>query len=52
MGTARDRVLFSYIGLLLILIQGVLVPIAVKRFDEANCMPAATAAMTIGIGMI
>ena len=34
------------------LIQGVLVPIAVKRFDEAKCTPAATVAMTIGIGMI
>ena len=42
----------SYIGLLLMLIQGVLVPIAVKRFDEAKCTPAATVAMTIGIGMI
>ena len=52
MGTAQDRVHFCYISLLLILIQGVLVPIAVERFDEANCMPAATVAMTIGIGMI
>lgn len=51
-GPRETGYFFSYIGLLLMLIQGVLVPIAVKRFDEAKCTPAATVAMTIGIGMI
>ena len=51
-GPRETGYFFSYIGLLLILIQGVLVPIAVKRFDEVYCIPVATVAMTIGIGMI
>ncbi len=38
--------------MLLVLIQGGLVRVAVKRFDEATCAPAATVAMTVGIGMI
>ncbi len=43
---------FSYIGVLLVLIQGGLVRVAARRFDEASCAPVATIAMMAGVGMI
>ena len=43
---------FAYIGVMLVVVQGGLVRVAVRRFDEARCAPVAIAAMTIGIGMI
>ncbi len=51
-GPRETGYFFAYIGVLLVLIQGGLVRVAVKRFDEATCAPAATAAMAVGIGMI
>ena len=51
-GPRETGYFFAYIGVLLVLIQGGLVRVAVKRFDEATCAPAATVAMTLGIGMI
>ncbi len=51
-GPRETGYFFAYIGVLLVLIQGGLVRVAVKRFDEATCAPAATVAMTVGIGMI
>jgi DHA1 family tetracycline resistance protein-like MFS transporter len=43
---------FTYIGVLLVVVQGGLVRLALKRFDEAACTPFAVLAMTLGIGMI
>ncbi len=43
---------FAYIGVMLVLVQGGLVRLAVKWFDEASCTPVAVLAMMIGIGMI
>ncbi len=51
-GPRETGYFFAYLGVLLVLIQGGLVRVAVKRFDEATCAPAATVAMTVGIGMI
>ncbi len=51
-GPRETGYFFAYIGVLLVLIQGGLVRVAVKRFDEATCAPAATVAMSVGIGMI
>ncbi len=51
-GPRETGYFFAYIGVLLVLIQGGLVRVAVKHFDEATCAPAATVAMTVGIGMI
>jgi len=51
-GPRETGYFFAYIGVLLVLIQGGLVRVAAKRFDEATCAPAATVAMTFGIGMI
>ncbi len=51
-GPRETGYFFAYIGVLLVVIQGGLVRVAVKRFDEATCAPAATVAMTVGIGMI
>ena len=51
-GPRETGYFFAYIGVLLVLIQGGLVRVLVKRFDEATCAPAGTVAMAIGIGMI
>lgn len=51
-GPRETGYFFAYIGVLLVLVQGGLVRVAVKYFDEATCAPVAIVAMTIGIGMI
>ena len=51
-GPRETGFFFAYIGVLLVLVQAGLVRVAMKRFDEATCAPAALVAMTIGIGMI
>jgi len=51
-GPRETGYFFAYIGVLLVLVQGGLVRVAAKYFDEATCAPVAIVAMTIGIGMI
>jgi DHA1 family tetracycline resistance protein-like MFS transporter len=51
-GPRENAFFFTYIGAILVVVQGGLVRLAMKRFDEAVCVPYAVLAMTLGIGMI
>lgn len=51
-GPRETGFFFSYIGLLLVIVQGGLIGVVVKRIGEARLVPFAVVAMAAGIGMV
>ena len=51
-GPRQVGLFFAYIGVLLVVVQGGLVGVAVRRLGEARLAAPAIAAMAVGIGML